>query len=196
MPASYDVVVRDMRHWLEGAVIGLNLCPFAKAVHVKNQIHYAVSSARTPEQLLEDLRVQCQELIEAPLEERETTLLMAPWCLSDFLDFNDFLHAVDTLLEDLQLDGVLQVATFHPDFQFAGTKRDDVSNLTNQAPYPTLHLLREESLDRAVEAFPQAEAIFEANITTVESLGHAGWHALGFKRSLAPERSPVPKSDS
>lgn len=186
--ASTEAVVNDMRHWLERAVIGLNLCPFAKSVHVKGQVYYAVSSARSTQQLLQDLRVQCQELVHISAQERETTLLMAPWCLSNFLDFNDFLHEADNLLIELELDGVLQVASFHPDFQFAGTKQDDVSNLTNQAPYPTLHLLREESIDRAVEAFPEAESIFEANIQTVEALGHAGWQALGLKRSISHEK--------
>ena len=182
-----EVVVGDMRVWLERAVIGLNLCPFAKAVHVKQQIHYAVSQARAAEQLLLDVRMQCQALLDCPPAERETTLLMAPWCLEDFLDFNDFLGQVDDLLDVMEWDGVLQVASFHPDFQFAGTRPDDVSNLTNQAPYPTLHLLREDSIARAVEAFPQAESIFEVNIETVQALGQAGWQALGLTRSLPPE---------
>ena len=179
-----EIVANDMRLWLERAVIGLNLCPFAKAVHVKQQIHYAVSQAQTPEQLLHDVRLQCLELLDSPLSARETTLLMAPWCLEDFLDFNDFMAEVDDLLVALELDGVLQVASFHPDFQFAGTQTQDVSNLTNQAPYPTLHLLREESIDRAVEAFPDAELIFETNIETVQTLGQDGWRALGLKRTL------------
>ena len=174
-----------MHRWLERAVIGLNLCPFAKAVHVKGQIHYSVSLATSPEQLLNDMLHQCQELMETPVEQRETTLLMAPWCLSEFLDFNDFLGEVDFLLDRQGWSGVLQVASFHPDFQFAGTERDDISNLTNQAPYPTLHLLREESIDRAVEAFPEAEAIFEVNIKTVEALGHQGWSALGIATSVS-----------
>ena len=179
-----EIVANDMRLWLERAVIGLNLCPFAKAVHVKQQIHYAVSQAQTPEQLLHDVRLHCLELLDSPLSARETTLLMAPWCLEDFLDFNDFMAEVDDLLVALELDGVLQVASFHPDFQFAGTQTQDVSNLTNQAPYPTLHLLREESIDRAVEAFPDAELIFETNIETVQTLGQDGWRALGLKRTL------------
>jgi hypothetical protein len=131
--------------------------------------------------------MQCQALLDCPLAERETTLLMAPWCLEDFLDFNDFLGQVDDLLDAMEWDGVLQVASFHPDFQFAGTRPDDVSNLTNQAPYPTLHLLREDSIARAVEAFPQAESIFEVNIETVQALGQAGWQALGLTRSLPPD---------
>ena len=173
-----------MTLWLEHAVIGLNLCPFAKAVHVKGQIHYAVSTATTTDQLLDDFIIQCQELMETPVEQRETTLLMAPWCLSEFLDFNDFLGEVDFLLDRQSWSGVLQVASFHPDFQFAGTERDDVSNLTNQAPYPTLHILREESIDRAVAAFPEAESIYEANIKTMEKLGSEGWTALGLRRSV------------
>jgi len=179
-----EIVANDMRLWLERAVIGLNLCPFAKAVHVKQQVYYAVSQAQTPDELLHDVRNQLQELLDCPASVRETTLLMAPWCLEDFLDFNDFMAEVDDLLFSMELDGVLQVASFHPDFQFAGTQAQDVSNLTNQAPYPTLHLLREESIDRAVEAFPDAELIFETNIETVQTLGQKGWRALDLKRTL------------
>ncbi len=171
-------VMQDMVRWLERAVIDLNLCPFAKAVHTKGQIHYAVSHSTDAAGLLEDLRRELEALAEAPPERRDTTMLMAPHCLQDFLDFNDFLELADELVEALDLAGILQVASFHPQFQFAGTAPDDVGNCTNRAPYPTLHLLREESIDRAVEAFPEAEAIFERNIETLERLGADGWKAL------------------
>lgn len=171
-------VIQDMVRWLERAVIGLNLCPFAKGVHTKDQIHYVVSHATDARGLLEDLRQELEALAESPPERRDTTLLMAPHCMEDFLDFNDFLELADELVEAMDLAGILQVASFHPRFQFAGTAPEDVSNCTNRAPYPTLHLLREESIDRAVEAFPEAEAIFERNIEVMESLGAAGWEAL------------------
>lgn len=176
-------VVQDMRTWLERAVIGLNLCPFAKAVHVKGQIHYVVSLATEPQELLQDLARELKALASMDPEARDTTLLMAPLCLSDFLDFNDFLAEADRTLLDLDLDGMLQIASFHPDFQFAGTTADDITNFTNRAPYPTLHLLREASIDRAVEAFPEAETIFEKNMQTLEQMGHAGWAALGVGRT-------------
>jgi len=176
-------VIEDTRLWLERAVIGLNLCPFAKAVHAKGQIHYAVSQAREPAALLEDLQRELRELAAAPPVHRDTTLLMAPDCLEDFFEFNAFLAEGQRVLEHLGLEGVLQLASFHPGYQFADTAPDDITNYTNRSPYPTLHLLREESIDRAVQAFPQAEAIFEANMDTLRRIGIGGWAALGVGRS-------------
>jgi hypothetical protein len=173
-----DTVRADTVEWLEKAVIGLNLCPFAKAVHTKGQIRYVVSAATGPEALLADLEAELQHLAASDAQAIDTTLLIHPGALQGFLDFNDFLGLADELLDRLGLDGTLQVASFHPQFQFAGTQPDDVSNFTNRAPYPTLHLLREASIDRAVEAFPEAEAIYERNIETLERLGRAGWQAL------------------
>ena len=173
-----SVVEQDTRRWLERAVIGLNLCPFAKAVHVKGQIHYAVSRASTTDALLRDLSVELTALMDSDASIRNTTLLMAPDCLADFLDFNDFLTEADHALHALGLDGVLQIASFHPDYQFAGTTPEDITNFTNRAPYPTLHLLREESIDLAVQVFPDAGQIFERNMETMERLGPAGWAAL------------------
>lgn len=173
-----SAVIAATQDWLEKAVIGLNLCPFAKAVQIKQQIRYVVSEAQTPEDLLADLERELETLAEANPAQIETTLLIHPLVLNDFLDFNDFLEAADGLLQDLQLDGQLQIADFHPDYQFAGSEADDIDNYTNRAPYPTLHLLREESIDRAVAAFPQAEEIFEKNIATMRELGHEGWRRL------------------
>ena len=180
-PASVppDTVIADTRRWLVRAVIGLNLCPFAKAPHAKGQIHYAVCEGDDRQALLTMLRAELQALADASPDERETTLLIAPRGFDDFLDFNDLLDEADAVVTALDLDGTLQVAPFHPRFQFAGTDEDDITNATNRAPYPTLHLIREESIDRAVEAFPEAEAIYEANMATLEKLGHEGWAALG-----------------
>lgn len=174
-----EPVAQDMRRWLERAVIGLNLCPFAKSVHVKGQVHYVVSQASEPQALLPELVRELEALAAADPALRDTTLLMAPRCLPDFLDFNDFLAEADQALADLGLEGILQIASFHPQFQFAGTASDDITNCTNRAPYPTLHLLREDSIERAVAAFPEAETIFEKNMQTLEQLGHEGWAALG-----------------
>lgn len=169
----------DTRHWLEAAVIGLNLCPFAKAVHVKRQVHYAVHLAADDDAgLLDRLLAEADALASLDASERDTTLLMAPNTLADFLDFNDFTARAERRLARAGFEGTLQLASFHPRFQFAGTEADDIGNATNRAPYPTLHLLREESIDRAVEAFPEAEAIFERNIETLEALGANGWAAL------------------
>lgn len=172
-------IEQDMRRWLERAVIGLNLCPFAKAVHAKGQVHYAVSAARDGAALLEHLAFEAKELVARTPSARDTTLLIAPCCLEEFLAFNDLLGRADRVLRRLRLEGVLQIASFHPRYQFAGAEPDDITNNTNRAPYPTLHLLREDSIARAVEAFPEAEAIYERNMETLQSLGADGWSALG-----------------
>jgi hypothetical protein len=178
---DYEAVTAATEQWLEKAVIGLNLCPFAKAVHVKKQVRYVVSEASTPEELLEDLVKELEFLAEEDPEMVDTTLLIHPLVLQDFEDYNEFLDVADAALEELELDGVLQVASFHPEYQFADTDKNDMSNYTNRSPYPTLHILREESIDRAVEAFPEASDIFEKNIDTMEKLGHEGWDKLGLQ---------------
>lgn len=180
-----EVVIADMRRWLERAVIGLNLCPFAKAVHVKSLIHYAVSAARTPEELLQDLASELSGLRAHAESTRETTLLIAPNCLHEFLDFNDFLAEADAALVRLGFEGAIQIASFHPGYRFADADADDIGNATNRAPYPTLHLLREASVERAVEAFADARSIYEANIETLTRLGAHGWAALGVGASDA-----------
>jgi len=170
--------IEATRLWLERAVIGLNLCPFAKAVHARGQIRWVLSDATTPEALLETLGEELLWLRDASPEEVDTTLLIHPQVLADFLDYNDFLETADALVESLGLDGVLQVASFHPDYQFAGSAPDDVENFTNRSPYPTLHLLREDSVSRAVEAFPDPEVIVERNVETLRKLGADGWREL------------------
>ena len=166
------------RHWLEQAVIGLNLCPFAKAVHVKEQIRWVESPARDPQALLDDLVRELQFLASADPEAVETTLLIHPQALNDFLDYNDFLDLADAAIDELGLAGVLQVASFHPDYQFEGTAPGDVENLSNRSPHPMLHLLREDSIDRAVATFPDTAAIYQRNIETLRRLGADGWRRL------------------
>ncbi len=177
-PVERDAVIAATQSWLEKAVIGLNLCPFAKAVHIKQQIRYVVSEATTPEALLEKLMDELQYLVDADPEQVDTTLIIHPQVLSDFEDYNEFLDVADAALEDMDLVGELQVASFHPDYQFADTDKNDIDNYTNRSPYPTLHLLREDSVERAVEAFPEASEIFEKNIETLRKLGHDGWDRL------------------
>ena len=171
-------VLEQTRHWLEKAVSGLNLCPFAKAVYVKNQVRLVVSQARHADDLLEELDRELDLLVATPAEEIDTTLLIHPTLFDDFLDFNDFLEVAEGVVDEHGLEGVVQLASFHPQFQFDGTEPDDISNYTNRAPFAILHLLREDSVERAVAAFPQAEAIFDENIKTLEALGHDGWNAL------------------
>ena len=168
-------MIADTVRWLEKAVIGLNLCPFAKSVHVKGQIHYVVSQATDVEGVVMDLHRELEALAEISPDKRDTTLLILPQALQEFLDFNDFLEVADAMVEELELGGILQVASFHPRFQFEGTDVDDVTNCTNRAPYPTLHLLREDSIDKAVEAFPEAETIYERNMEVLEQMGIEGW---------------------
>ena len=171
-------VEADIRRWLERAVIGLNLCPFAKAVYVREQVRIVVSDASTPRALLEELGEEMARLRDTPAEQIDTTLLVHPQVLTDFLDYNDFLDEADALLEALELDGVLQVASFHPHYQFAGTEPDYVENLTNRAPHPILHLLREDSVERAAAAYPEPDAIIERNIATMQALGLDGFRKL------------------
>ena len=170
------------RHWLTRAVIGLNLCPYAKSVHVKGQIRYAISEATSLEGVLADLETELRLLSDTDPAQIDTTLLILPHALSDFLDYNDALHFADLLLAQLRLEGTLQIASFHPDYQFDGTEPDDIENYTNRAPYPILHLLREASIERAVEAFPDAADIYERNQETLRRLGLEGWRAWMAKR--------------
>jgi hypothetical protein len=166
------------RAWLEKAVIGLNLCPFAKAVHTKGQIRWVLSEATDPKTLLLQLVEELQHLAEADPEVVDTTLIVHPQVLQDFYDFNDFLGVAEDTLAELDLEGVLQIASFHPQFLFADAEPDDIGNATNRAPFPTLHLLREDSIERAVQAFPEAETIYERNIATLQRLGPEGWRKL------------------
>ena len=173
-----DDAIADTRRWLERAVIGLNLCPFAKAVHAKGQVRYVLSEATTAEALLEQLGEELSFLRDAPADEIDTTLIVHPAVLQDFLDYNDFLELADALVAELELEGVLQVASFHPRYRFAGTETDDFEYFTNRAPHPTLHLLREDSVTRAVAAFPDPDAIVERNVETLRGLGADGWRRL------------------
>ena len=179
MAITDEQVLQQTRHWLEAAVIGLNLCPFAKAVYVKNQVRLVVSQARHADDLLEELDSELDLLVATPAEDIDTTLLIHSRLFDDFLDFNDFLEIAEGVVDEHELEGVIQLASFHPRFQFDGTEPDDISNYTNRAPFAMLHLLREASVERAVKAFPQAEAIFEQNVATLQKLGIDGWTALG-----------------
>ena len=171
-------VAAETLAWVTRAVVGLNLCPFAKAPLVKGQIRCVVSDAGDARALLAVLRDELETLAEANPAQIETTLVVHPQMLVDFAEFNDFLDEADQLLDAMDLTGVIQVASFHPQYRFAGTEDDDMGNATTRSPYPTLHLLREESVERAVGAFPEADKIFEANIRTLEALGHQGWADL------------------
>jgi len=172
---THAAIVAATRHWLTRAVIGLNLCPFAKAVHVKGQIRYAVSEATNLERVLEDLESELRLLEAADPDAIDTTLLIIPRALADFVDYNDCLFFADRLLKQLRMEGTVQIASFHPQYQFEGSEPDDIENYTNRAPYPILHLLREASIERAVAAFPDAAEIYERNQEILRRIGHVGW---------------------
>jgi hypothetical protein len=176
-----DEILVATRQWLEKAVIGLNLCPFAKAVYIKDQIRYVVSRAATTEALLAELTAELKALAAADPVETDTTLLIHPRVLVDFLEYNEFLGVADAAVIELELEGVLQIASFHPRYQFAGSDPEDIANYTNRSPYPMLHLLREASVDRAVAAFPEAAEIYDGNIATLRLLGREGWRRLGLR---------------
>lgn len=179
MTTADDAHVRDTRRWLERAVIGLNLCPFAKAVQAKGLVHYSVSAATDASQVLADLRTELDALAAVDPEVRETTLMIVPHCLREFLDFNDFMGRAERAVRKRGLEGVIQLASFHPLFRFEDTEEDDITNFTNRSPYPVIHLLREASIDRAVQAFPHPGSIYEANMETLRRIGRNGWDELG-----------------
>jgi hypothetical protein len=176
-PTSAEAIAAT-RHWIEKAVIGLNLCPFAKAVYIKNQIRYVFCDADDTEALRALLVAELAFLRDADPAQVDTTLIIHPFVLTDFLDYNDFLDVADRAVDKLDLTGDIQVASFHPQYQFAGTEPDEIDNYTNRSPYPMLHLLREDSIEHAVDAFPDAAMIFERNIETLRRLGHEGWKQL------------------
>jgi len=180
--AQADDVIAATRDWLEKAVIGLGLCPFAKAVHARGQIRYVVSPAQSPEALVEDLMAELRALDAADPAAVDTTLLIHPGVLADFEDYNDFLDIADALLDELELSGVIQIASFHPQYRFEGTMRDAIENYTNRSPYPMLHLLREDSIEKAVTTYPDVADIPEKNIETLNRLGHEGWRNLMSKK--------------
>lgn len=181
-----NTVSEHTKQWLEKAVIGLNLCPFAKASHVKNLVRIVVSEARHLDGFLEDLDRELQLLGNTPASELETTLLVHPTLFPDFETFNQMLEIADDAVVENELEGIVQIAPFHPNFQFEGTEADDISNYTNRSPYPTLHLIREDSIAKATEAFPDASAIFDRNIALLEKMGHEGWDKLDIPRCPFP----------
>lgn len=185
-----DTVSEHTKQWLEKAVIGLNLCPFAKAPHVKNLVRIVVSEARHLDGFLEDLDRELQLLGNTPASELETTLLVHPTLFPDFETFNQMLEIADDAVVENELEGIVQIAPFNPDFQFEGTEADNISNYTNRSPYPTLHLIREDSIAKATEAFPDASAIFDRNIALLEKMGHEGWDKLDIPRCPFPHHKP------
>lgn len=173
-----EIVLQRTRSWLEEAVIGLNLCPFAKAVHRKGQIRMVVTDAQDTGALSDVLTTELKILQATEPASIDTTLLVHPEVLSDFFEYNAFLLKADRLLDKLSLRGIVQIASFHPDYAFAECTTDAIENYTNRSPYPMLHLLREDSIAKAVNTFPQSHEIYERNIVTLRKLGRDGWDVL------------------
>jgi uncharacterized protein len=175
---SPELVIAQTVRWLELAVIGLNFCPFAKAVHQKNRIRFVVTDTTQQVQLLETLKAELDHLQTTPIEQTETTLLIHPHALQSFSDFSEFLHVVDLELTIWDHRGEFQIASFHPDYRFSHVTDDHIGNITNRAPYPTLHILRETSVTRATEAIPDVESILSRNLESASNLGASDWHKL------------------
>ncbi len=173
-----DQVIAQTRYWVEQAVIGLNLCPFANVVLRKEQVEFSVSHALTTDALWRDLLNSIESLLATPADRTDTLLLIHPWALTDFFEFNDFVGDAEVLLAETGLEGTLQIASFHPDYQFADVAANDPTNRTNRSPFPTLHLLREDSLDKAISSVPDTDDIVERNLQTMRRLGDEGWRAL------------------
>jgi uncharacterized protein len=173
-----DDITALTRRWLEKSVIGLNLCPFAEGPYRANRVRFRVSEQRSAAGLLEDLQSELMHMQAADPKDCETTLLIHPYVLADFIEYNDFLDVCDAMVSELGLEGELQVASFHPGYQFAGTQSEDIENYTNRSPYPMLHLLREASVETAVAGVGDADEIYRRNIRTLRQLGHAGWRRL------------------
>lgn len=182
-------IIAQTRTWLERAVIGLNLCPFARAPYVQKRVRFRVSHATDDEELLADLEVELRALNAVSADQLETVLLIHPWALNDFLDYNEFLNAADGCLDELDLVGEFQIASFHPQYQFAGTDVEDVENYSNRSPFPILHLLRESSISRVVDALDDPDEIYQQNMQTLRQLGVAGWHRLLAHDSSSPDSS-------
>jgi uncharacterized protein len=173
-----EAFISGTRRWIERAVIGLNLCPFARGPYLDQRVAFRVSQARDSDALLDDLCGELQSLHAADPADCETALLIAPFVLADFLDFNDFLDAADAAIDVLKLDGIIQVASFHPQYCFADSAADDIENCTNRSPWPTLHLLREASVERAVDTLNDSEDIYRRNMDALRKLGWTGWSRL------------------
>lgn len=164
-----EQIIAAVRHWVETMVVGMNLCPFAKRELVKERVRFVTTEADNQEALLLVLHDELERLTQQP--DIETTLLIHPQVLQDFYDYNDFLYLADRLLVQMELEGVYQIASFHPGYQFGGTEPEDAENYTNRSPYPVLHLLREDSLERVIADYPNVDDIPERNIALMNELG-------------------------
>lgn len=176
-PTPNDAAVEAAtRHWVERVVVGLSLCPFARAVLPRLRI--VVSAARNIDELLDDLGAELERLVETDVDEVPTTLVVTPHAFGDFYAYLDAIEVVEAVLADTDLEGEIQVASFHPDYCFEGAPADDPANLSNRSPYPMFHLLREDEVSRAVDSHPDPEGIPPRNIALLRSMGADAIRAL------------------
>jgi hypothetical protein len=171
-------VEAGIRNWLERGVLGLNLCPFARRPYEAGQVRIAVSEAATEDALVGEVETELHRLAQTEPAALETTLLAVPGHFDDFLDFNDYLDVIDALLVALEYEGRFQVVGFHPDYRFGDAPTDDPAHATNRSPVPVLHLLREDSVERAVAELDDPDAIYRRNVERLRSLGLEGWQAV------------------
>jgi uncharacterized protein len=183
-----EKIIAACRHWLEQAVIGLNLCPFARKPYNLNRLRFTLSHARHLDAYLELLEQEILLLLQTPAIEIETTLIIEPQLFTDFDVFLDAATLAEQVLQDVNADGTIQIAPFHPDFQFADEPHNDISNYTNRSPYPILHLIRESSIDQAVAAFPDAATIYERNKALLRRMGAEGWAKLGIEYPIRKQK--------
>ncbi|PCJ14680.1 MAG: hypothetical protein COB04_14635 [Gammaproteobacteria bacterium] len=181
---SHEHCITSTQNWVQRVVVGLNLCPFAKRELAKNRVRYCVSNAREQDQLLGDLEAEFKRLDQQP--EIETTLLIHPYVLEDFFLYNHFLALANDLLVQLDLEGIYQLASFHPEYQFGGTDPEDAENYTNRSPFAMLHIIREEGLALAIENYPDVDLIPENNIALLNDMGRDKLSDL-LKECLAPK---------
>lgn len=168
---SHTIIAAQMQTWITRVVVGLNLCPFARKPLENNQVRITVSNAHNTAALLEDLHAELSLLESKPASEIETTIIAISEMLGDFADYNDFLDLAEGLLDRFGWEGQFQIASFHPDYQFDGTGAEDAENYTNRSPWPALHLLREDSLEQAVDSHPDPEQIPDRNIAAMNAMG-------------------------
>ncbi len=186
---SDDDISAICQQWLERAVIGLNLCPFARRPYQLHRLRFSISRARHTDAFLDLLENELHLLLQTPATEIETTLVIEPKLFADFEVFLDVVALAEQVLEDIDATGTIQIAPFHPNFQFADEPPEDITNYTNRSPYPILHLIRESSIDQAVAAFPDAGSIFERNKTLLRTMGTEGWSSLGIEYPLHKKNS-------
>ncbi|MEL0636361.1 DUF1415 domain-containing protein [Marinomonas sp. TI.3.20] len=169
MHLSDELVTTQTIKWVNDFIVGLNICPFAKREMERESVRFVVVRSKKSQVALEELMSEVHWLDEHP--ETETTIIVFPTLFSDFYRYLDFVDLAENIMFEQECEGVYQLATFHPNYCFSGAEPEDVSNYTNRSPYPMLHLLREASVEKAIEFYGDTDAIPERNIDVMEEMG-------------------------